>query len=458
MSSNQNLDSNLTYGSIWLRANGTQAKFLFLTNQSLTAATQIKHPPQVVYADADGNIFNRDVDDFFRIYTFLNVDGDLEKRLESLLVFNASDYSTVVDADDAEQETPDPVADEPEEQEEAEGEPEETLADQLYRELVSEPDEKEKEKALQVSFGLSDHAGVATPVLTSADLSQALIMYSREPNANYDLTQHRLTFKLGGKVTLDSLREVFHPSKTVNTVDYFEITTRYGIDVVVWDSWIGIQPEYTVRGLYAAVYVGTTDAPTDTEETPGVEAVEVEHQTPAQQATQETNIPDMSFLRDIIQGSGSVTVAPGIMLNVETGGVIPTQPQPTYATEPAPNLNEAPATLFIPQMSVVTEPAAPLTETVTINPFLQHPDGTLKTTEEVIAALQAAGTPVPSQTATIGLTPQEPTVFTNAPQEPEQVYVNAPATAELVQAVTPEPAPLPVVEVVQPVVVTTGPQ
>ena len=458
MSSNQNLDSNLTYGSIWLRANGTQAKFLFLTNQSLTAATQIKHPPQVVYADAEGNIFNRDVDDFFRIYTFLNVDGDLEKRLEALLVFNAEDYSTVVDAED---ETPpstpaDTVSiDEPEEQEEAEDQPEETLADQLYRELVSLPEEKEKEKALQVTFALSAHAGAATPVLTPEDLSQALMMYSREPNANYDLTQHRLTFKLGGKVTLDSLREVFHPSKTVNTVDYFEITTRYGIDVVVWDSWIGIQPEYTVRGLYAAVYVGTTDAPTDTEETPGVEAVPVEHQPQAQQ----TNIPDMSFLKDIIQGSGSVTVAPGIMLNVETGGVIPTQPQPTYADEPAPNVNE-PVTQFIPQMSVVTQPAEPMTGMVTINPFLQHLDGTLKTTEEVIAGLQAAGTVVPSQTTIIGIPSQEPVVFTNAPQAPEQVYVNAPAPTELVQAVPVEPAPLPVaaVEVVQPVVVTTGPQ
>ncbi len=45
-----------------------------------------------------------------------------------------------------------------------------------------------------------------------APLSAALAVYSREPNETYSLTQHRLTFKLGGKVTLDSLREVFHPA------------------------------------------------------------------------------------------------------------------------------------------------------------------------------------------------------------------------------------------------------
>jgi hypothetical protein len=63
----------LTPGTVWLRRDGSQAKFLFVTNTALSPKTQLAHPPQVIYSDSKGNIFNRDIDDFFRVYTMPNL-------------------------------------------------------------------------------------------------------------------------------------------------------------------------------------------------------------------------------------------------------------------------------------------------------------------------------------------------------------------------------------------------
>lgn len=291
MSVNQNLDMNLSHGSIWLRADGRQAKFLFLTNGSLAAATQIEHPPQVIYADSDGNIFNRGVDDFFKRYTFYNIDGELEKRLESLLVFDARSYATVEDGEDPVDEIV-PVDLDALLEAEAESEPapvEKTLADQLYQELTDGENATQAASVspLAVLFELSKHEGIRNPLLTADDLSESLVVYSREPNETYELTQHRLTFRLSKKVTLDSLREVFHPSKEVNTVDYFTVNTKFSSETVVWDSWIGLHPEYSKQGLYAAVFVGSADAPIDKE-------------LPAE--AEQSSIPDMSTLNELVQG------------------------------------------------------------------------------------------------------------------------------------------------------------
>jgi len=273
MSASENIDL-LTPGTVWLRRDGSSAKFLFLTNQKLTAKTQQRHPPQVIYADKNGNIFNRDVDDFFGTYQFLNVDGELEKKIENLFVFNAEDYATVADpADEPESESktvelvsPTSVNQAPDEA------AEETLADSLLRELTATS--HSSERALTVAFGVSDHPGLKNPTLTAADLSEAVVLYSQEPNKTYNLTQHRLLFKLTDTITVAKLVEVFHPSSELNTVDWFAIKTALGSDTIVWDSWIGVYPEYSAHGLYASVLVGSSEAPVDKQETPGIEAVD----------------------------------------------------------------------------------------------------------------------------------------------------------------------------------------
>jgi len=275
MSANENLDLQLSKGSVWMRKDGNQVKFLFLTNQSLSPRMQESHLPQVIYTDAEGNVFNRDVEDFLKLYQFYNVDGELEQRLTRLIVFNPQDYSTIQDDDDVIEITDDEAEDSiiP-----TAPKSDETLAEQMYRELTASTEETH----LSVSFALSQNEDMRTPVLTAEDLSREVVLYSNEPNENFDITIHKLLFPLVGKITEESLREVFHPSTEVNTVDYFTVLTKFRRDEIVWDSWIGIVPEFSVNGLYAAVLVGTENKTLDKAPTPGVDAVELS--TPAQPA------------------------------------------------------------------------------------------------------------------------------------------------------------------------------
>lgn len=274
MSANENLDLQLSKGSVWMRKDGSQVKFLFLTNQTLSPKTQEDHPQQVIYTDVEGNVYNRDVDAFLKVYQFYNVDGELEQRLNRLIVFNPQDYSTLQDdeevgieiTDDGDEDSlivraPDPAKSD------------ETLAEQMLRELTASNDETAH---LSVSFVISQNTELRTPKLTAEELSQAIVLYSNSPNEQYDLTEHKLLFPLEGNITEESLREVFHPSTEVNTVDYFTVLTKFRRDEIVWDTWIGLVPEYSVNGLYAAVLVGTANKTLDTAPTPGVDAVELD--------------------------------------------------------------------------------------------------------------------------------------------------------------------------------------
>lgn len=273
MSSNENLDLQLSKGSVWMRKDGSQVKFLFLTNTTLSPKTQEDHPQQVIYTDVQGNVFNRDIDAFLKVYQFYNVDGELEQRLNRLIVFNPQDYSTLEDEEDAVIEITDdesedslmiPAPTQPKS--------DETLAEQMFRELTASTEEPTH---LSVSFAISQNAELRTPKLTAEELSRAIVLYSNSPNEQYDITEHKLLFPLEGNITEESLREVFHPSTEVNTVDYFTVLTKFRRDEIVWDTWIGIVPEYSVNGLYAAVLVGTANKTLDTAPTPGVEAVEL---------------------------------------------------------------------------------------------------------------------------------------------------------------------------------------
>ena len=288
MSSNENLDLQLSKGSQWMRRDGSQVKFLFLTNTSLSPRTQEKHPPRVIYADVNGDVYDRTVAEFLKIYQFYNVDGELEQRLNRLIVFNPEDYATIQDDDEVIQ-----ITDSDEDDEDTDSiipeapKADETLAEQMLRELTASAGE---ETHLSVTFAVSRHEGLRQPKLTAEDLAQAVVLYSNEPNDHFNITEHKLLFPLGGPITEESLREIFHPSTEVNTVDYFTVTTKYRRDEIVWSSWIGIVPEYSVNGLYAAVLVGTDNVTLDKAPTPGVDEVVVpgiEQQ--QQQAAQTTN-------------------------------------------------------------------------------------------------------------------------------------------------------------------------
>lgn len=268
----------LTPGSVWLRKSskqqGKRAKFLFLTNQNLPAKVQVKHPPQVIYADDDGAVYNRDIDAFFELYQFNIVDPSLETKLEALFTFQEAEY----DGDEEEQ-TDDERGDEaglPQVElgltvgDEEQGIPvtarKRTFADSVLEELNGEPTEHALD-GMQVGFALSSNEDLAVPPLSAQELSAALVIYGQDPILSHNMIQHRLVFKLSERITLDSLFDCFAPKNRLsleedtrfNTVDAFEIVTGNSHDRVIWDTWVGVYPEYSKADRYATVLLGEAD-------------------------------------------------------------------------------------------------------------------------------------------------------------------------------------------------------
>jgi hypothetical protein len=339
----------------------------------------------VIYSDVNGNTYNRDVDAFFEIYSFHSVDGALEKRLESLIQFNEDDYSTVNDPED---------------------QPGESLAQSLLREvsnnvvaaaLESEP---EVDSTLTVRFGLVQNEGQTLPTLTEEDLSSALALYSEEPNFEFNLTHHRLLFQLGGNVTMETLRQAFHPSQSISTFDWFQVQAAGEVKQVVWESWIGVYPEYSKHGLYASVIVGTPDSPVDTEETPGTEAVvvpahveqqplpiPVEEPVPLATSGYSQVIPGSFVQNDIMHAGEAASVAPGAVsqavaeavaqdMIVPTTLTVSTNTISTQTTAVAPVVNtELAPVIQNSQLTTATQPqasVAPATVTAAPAPVVHH--------------------------------------------------------------------------------------
>lgn len=348
----------LTPASVWLRRDGAQVKALFLTNQSLTKAQREKYPSQVVYADADGNILSRDLESFASFYTFLNVDPDLEKRLSNLIVFKATDFLTVDDPEDDEVSIEEPAEEKPAVKEKPAVQVREKLKPVEEKESV---EVQASGRALIVDFKFSASEGYANPQLTAKDLTEACKIYTRQPDENYKMVVHRLSFELSDKITIDALKEAFHPSQTVNTVDAFRVRAGKEKEIFVWDSWIGVFPEYSISSLYATVYVGTsTLSPVDTEETPGTETVDVAVSPLASAAVDAVQaIAATKQLSDLI---GVVQETPAVVSFNAHGG---TGPVTLTADDLVPR---AVANPDVPPLQSVQEEVAPAAPVVTATP------------------------------------------------------------------------------------------
>jgi hypothetical protein len=387
---NDEIKDLLTPGSVWLRRDGAQIKVLFYTNQSLTSKQQEKFVPQVVYADADARVLSRDLDSFGGMYTFLNIDPDLEKRVENLIVFKASDYLTVDDPEDEIQ-----IVDDEEDQQKPDDAAEAPTPKEKPVVLVHKPvlsASTGEKRLLTVDFKISAESGLAMPKLSAADLTNACHVYTREPDEHYRMTVHRLAFKRSETVTVDSLKEAFHPSKSVNTVDAFRVRTQFDQEIFVWDSWLGIFPEYSVSGLFLTVYVGTSDSPVDTEETPGVEAVNVATYAPAKQEEQQSNLAEQPN-PEVLPASqyGLVNIPeiaePWQVTSTDTPPVVvqPNDPQTnpvetlqTLTGNPVPNVSlfDASVTTSSPpvlQWPEITQPGQPAPVDTVFIPVEQQP-------------------------------------------------------------------------------------
>lgn len=269
-----NLDL-LTEGSVWRKVKGArqgaQVKVLHLTNKNIRASTQLKYPPQVIYADDQAEVYSREVGDFFDHYKFHNVDPELEARLQNLLVFNEDDYD---------EEEPDvlesalSVSDvkvPAKESKQVKIEAKKSFADQFLD--SSDEDETafaeaiqgafEDSRAIQGLFTFDKNGTFEVAPLDGKQLSEALVGYSQEPSRDLEMVQHKLLFNLNSEVTLQSLERTFNPDSAVNIVDKIEITTQYGKETIDWNAFLGVYPEFNVVGLYGIVIIGIESQDSD---------------------------------------------------------------------------------------------------------------------------------------------------------------------------------------------------
>jgi hypothetical protein len=335
----------LSPGSVWMRKDGRTAKFLFITNTALKAKTQLQHPPQVVYADNDGKVYNRDIDGFLEMYKFYNVDGELELKLNNLFVFNEADYASDDAAETAEaseaveQAVVDLLVTDEVPQSANEG----TLAEQLMAELSGDNEPvvaaSNSNDGVHVGFAFAVEEGLVDSPLSARELTDSLVVYSQDPNGTFNLTQHRLLFELSEKVTIDNLRTAFAPSETNSTVDAFEVRTKLGTDLVYWTHFIGVYPEFSTNGLYASVLVGTEDNPSTDESDFRVEESDVsEHQDVASVQHEDGSVTTTSagLPPDLNAQEVTASPTPAAVFEEAIQQVPAEQPAVTLTVTPAP--------------------------------------------------------------------------------------------------------------------------
>ncbi len=405
----------LTPGSVWVRPDTKRrVKFLFLTNQKLSTKLQLRNPPQVVYVDENGDVYSRSIEAFAGQYEFNHVDGELEKRLEGIFTFDTSDVLSVDDEDDEEidlDSVPDvieasteaddlrhpieiaasQVDDLPEsdhltalEEIALEPAPErsvpKTLAEEMAHDLLTETRAHvdENEPHLDVGFLISQNSN--SPKLSAADLSDAITRYTREPSMiDGNETLHKLTFKLGGAVTIPALEEVFHPESTTDTVDAFNVVTEFGSELFVYEGYLGVFPEFSRDGLSATVVVATPAEPapqaaqyepeTVFQDGPPLTAPELpaEHEVAAA-------LPDVSALAELIQTVAAVdpvAYVPDAAVQ-DIPQVVPVvTPAPVIESEPVVVVESVPAPEVVAAAPAVVEtaPAAPAPIAVPVAPI-----------------------------------------------------------------------------------------
>lgn len=243
----------LTPGSVWLSAKGTPSYVLFITNENVPAAKQKQFPPQVVFADEEGELFNVHLDRFLENRAFHHVEWELEQKIENLFVSEPKpeevDNGDAVDATDVQPTT---------EREQSILELEEAAEQSDNANKIADSKLlRDAARGLKSVFQFAHEPGLEDPVLNSIVLANALRSFSQEPNISEKQLVTRLTFLLDASVTLDSLDETFSDAKVneAHRRGIVAITAQSSghIETFVWDQYLGAYPVYTDGGAYGVV-------------------------------------------------------------------------------------------------------------------------------------------------------------------------------------------------------------
>lgn len=253
----------LTAGSVFTREDGRESRFLFLTNEALTQKLKQQYPPQVVYADENGNVLSCSIERFLNKRKFVNVDPELESRLNNLLAATSSSQEDTLDLD-----SDDLVIDGDEDgtsvfdalelgSEEEDGEvdtPEEIDPTDPRDDLGA----NEEEMGGLVKFlpiGTDD----LPAFLTAEQLSAAVQSYQQGPGQQPDTVLHTLFIRQDAGITSKTLYASFSPKNAeTNTTYDFQVEIEGREIVVNWDTFVGIYPciFYGSR-MFQVVFQGT---------------------------------------------------------------------------------------------------------------------------------------------------------------------------------------------------------
>lgn len=229
----------LTPGSIFVREDGRESRFLCLTNTALPEKARKKYPSQVVYADENNHILSCDIDRFLNKRKFHMVDPDLESRLENLLALSNSDGEdsldldsdeTLLTIDDSEDEGD---AGDDDGSSESEDAPEVQEDDFITQEDSTTP---------LVRFIPSNDMPAA---LDAEYLAQAVSSYQQSPGAVRHSVQHALFIRAESGITRDSLIATFSPAaeqQGTSSIYTFEVDLEDSKVHVNWDEFLGVYP------------------------------------------------------------------------------------------------------------------------------------------------------------------------------------------------------------------------
>jgi hypothetical protein len=231
----------LTPGSVFTRQDGRESRFLFLTNQSLPKKIQDDYPPQVVYADENGNILSCDIDRFLNKRKFLNVDPELESRLNNVLALGSAGGEDTLDLDGDELTIDDgtgsSVFDALDGEEEPDGDTAEPVVD-LNDGSNDIDDAQDIVKYLPVN-AVAD----VPSFLTAEQLGLATASYQQGPGVQPGTIQHSLFIRDEPGITSKTLHASFSlKNAETNTIYDFQVEIEGREIVVNWDTFVGIFP------------------------------------------------------------------------------------------------------------------------------------------------------------------------------------------------------------------------
>lgn len=318
---------------VFVRPDGREARFLFLTNTALPAKLKKVYPPQVVYADENDNILSCSIERFLANRKFTHVDPELENRLLNLLAAGSSDSADEdsLDLDDelsvTDDSSFDPSGTDDEDAEPAEIDPVDPRDDFLNQEEVSSP---------IVTFHAVDDRPSALDALY---LAQAVQSYQETPNLNDGSIQHTLFVRAAPGITRELLSACFTPSETKpNTIFTFSVNLPdRGPVLIDWDNFAGVYSAvFFDEVMFQIIFIVTA-------ETMATQAINARlAQEAGVQAPVEVSAPVIEIAPTPAPAPAPVQVAPAPVTvqtapqTVSVSPVVSVQPQPSVSVAVAP--------------------------------------------------------------------------------------------------------------------------